>query len=69
MEYKGYLIEQDKTGYAPKDSKFHFYISGDEIVRGWGESLEDCIKQIDELLYENHKTTIRRTTTIPVSKC
>lgn len=49
MEYNGYLIEEDITGYGPKNSRFHFYISGDEIVIGWGESIEDCEKQIDQL--------------------
>lgn len=49
--------------------QFSYFLSDGETYEGSGESLEDCKKQIDELLYENHKTTIRRTTTIPVSKC
>jgi hypothetical protein len=49
MEYNGFLIEEDNTGIAPKNSRFHFYISGDEVVTGWGESVEDCEKQIDQL--------------------
>ena len=30
MEYKGYLIEEDKTGFAPKHLRFHFF---DEILK------------------------------------
>ena len=48
MEYNGYFIYPDKTGYAPKDSTYHFYIDS-EKVDGHGESIEDCKKQIDEL--------------------
>lgn len=46
--YKGYNIEPDLTGFAPKDSTYHFYIDS-EKVDGYGESIEDCKKQIDEL--------------------
>jgi hypothetical protein len=46
--YKGYNIEPDLTGYAPKHSTYHFYIDS-EKVDGYGESIEDCKKQIDEL--------------------
>lgn len=46
--YKGYKIEPDLTGFAPKDSTYHFYIDS-EKVDGYGESIEDCKKQIDEL--------------------
>lgn len=49
MEYNGFLIEEDNTGIAPKNSRFHFYISGDEVVTGWGESIEGCEKKIDEI--------------------
>ena len=47
--YKDYLIEPDKTGYAPKDSKYFFFKECDEKATGFGESIEDCKKQIDEL--------------------
>lgn len=49
MEYKGYTIGQDLTGYAPQNSIYHFYIDS-ENVDGFGESVEDCKNQIDELL-------------------
>ena len=49
MKYKEYNIEPDLTGYAPKDSTYHFYIDS-EKVDGYGESIEDCKNQIDELI-------------------
>lgn len=48
--YKEYFIDADKTGYAPKDSRYFFYKECDEKASGFGESIEDCKKQIDELL-------------------
>jgi len=48
MNYKGYNIDADLTGYTPKHSAYHFYIDSEEID-GYGESIEDCKKQIDEL--------------------
>lgn len=50
MEYLGYKIGQDMTGYAPKDMRFHFSFDDGETVLGHGESVEDCKEQIDELL-------------------
>ena len=47
--YKDYFIEIDKTGYAPKDSTYFFFKEFDEKATGFGESIEDCKKQIDEL--------------------
>ena len=47
--YKEYLIEIDKTGYAPKNSRYFFYKECEEIASGFGESIEDCKQQIDEL--------------------
>lgn len=55
MEYNGYLIEQDKTGYAPKDSQYFFFKECDEKASGFGESIEDCQKQIDELILNRIK--------------
>ncbi len=56
MEYNGYLIEEDKTGYAPKHLRFSFFTNDGEKIIGSGESIEDCEKQIDELnLDEIHK--------------
>ena len=49
MEYNGYTIEEDKTGYAPKHLRFHFFAEDDEYAKGAGESVEDCEKQIDQL--------------------
>lgn len=48
MEYNGFTIEEDKTGYAPKHLRFHFYSEDDEYAKGSGESIEDCQKQINE---------------------
>lgn len=47
--YKDYFIEIDKTGYAPKDSQYFFFKECDEKATGFGESIEDCKIQIDEL--------------------
>ena len=47
--YKDYFIEIDKTGYAPEDSQYFFFKECDEKATGFGESIEDCEKQIDEL--------------------
>lgn len=51
MEYNGYTIEEDKTGYAPKHLRFHFF-ENDEYAVGAGESVEDCKKQINEIIFE-----------------
>ena len=48
-DYKGYTFEEDKTGYAPKHLRFHFFAIDDEYAKGAGESIEDCKQQIDEL--------------------
>ena len=50
--YKDYFIEIDKTGYATKDSKYFFFKECDEKATGFGESIEDCKRQIDEI-YED----------------
>ena len=50
MNYKGYKIEIDRTGYAPKHLKYYFYKECDEIVSGFGESIEDCKNQINETI-------------------
>lgn len=47
--YKDYFIEIEKTGYAPKDSQYLFFKECDEIATGFGESIEDCKIQIDEI--------------------
>lgn len=48
MLYNGYLIEQDNTGYAPNHNKFSFSDDEGDVI-GYGESIEDCQIQIDEL--------------------
>ena len=49
MYYKGYSIEQDKSGFAPIDSTYTFRLLEEDLIIGYGESIEDCKKQIDEL--------------------
>lgn len=49
MKYRGYLIEQDMTGYAPKNMQYHCFLD-EETYSGSGETLEDCKRQIDEIL-------------------
>jgi predicted RNase H-like HicB family nuclease len=46
MEYQGYIIAPNLTGYV----NFDFYTPESEIISGHGETIEDCKKQIDELL-------------------
>ena len=56
MEYNGYTIEEDNTGYAPKNLRFSFFTDDGERCIGSGETIEDCENQIDELnLEEIHK--------------
>ena len=54
-KYKGYTFEVDKTGYAPKHLRVHFFSEDDEYAKGAGESIEDCKKQIDEIIIEQIK--------------
>ena len=49
MEYNGYLISEDNTGYAPKHLKFTISLDNGETYIESGESIDDCKKQIDEL--------------------
>jgi hypothetical protein len=46
MEYKGYTIEPNNTGYV----NFDFYKKDDELIKGNGKDIEDCKRQIDEIL-------------------
>ena len=50
MEYKGYLIEEDKSGYAPKHMRFSFYSNDGEKYCGSAESIEGCKADINELI-------------------
>lgn len=52
MDYKGYLIEPNNTGYV----NFNFYKPDSELISGNGNSIEDCQMQIDEIL-KNYYTT------------
>ena len=55
IEYKGYKIEIDRTGYASKEDMFSFFLDDGETHCGSGESIEDCERQIDWLVIENCK--------------
>lgn len=46
MEYRGYKIEPNLTGYV----NFDFYENEAETITGNGKTIEDCKEQIDELL-------------------
>jgi len=53
MEYKGYIIEPDKTGYSPKNNKYWiFEVDGEKSV-GFGETIEECKEAINEIILEN----------------
>lgn len=55
MNYKGYKIDVDTTGYAPKNMIYYFYEEGADIVVGFGKSAEDCKIQIDEIILESYE--------------
>lgn len=46
IEYKGYLIDLNYTGYVNYD----FWQPEAETFTGHGETVEDCKAQIDELI-------------------
>lgn len=46
IEYRGYLITQNTTGYVGYD----FYLVDAEVVKGNGKTIDDCKVQIDEIL-------------------
>lgn len=60
MEYKGYLIEEDKTGYAPKHLRFSYFSDDGEKYWGMEETIEDCQKQIDELIIDKIKSILQK---------
>jgi len=60
MVYKGYLIEPDKSGYAPKDSQYFIFELDAEVSCGFGESIEDCKDKIDEMLKNEKEETWSR---------
>lgn len=45
-EYRGYIISENTTGYV----RYNFYHECDEVISGNGNSIQDCEKQIDEIL-------------------
>lgn len=58
MNYKGYIIAPDLTGYAPKEEAYTYFEhgSGDEPL-GSCETIEQCIKEIDKLIIKNISTS------------
>jgi hypothetical protein len=55
MKYRGYEINQDNTGFAPKHSQFYYTEEDEEEIIGYGESVDECKKEIDELIEENKR--------------
>jgi hypothetical protein len=53
--YKGFKIDVDRTGYAPKNMIHYFYEEDSEMVAGFGKSVEDCKEQIDEIILESYE--------------
>jgi hypothetical protein len=53
--YKGYWFGFDKSGFAPNNSKVNFFSEEEDFAIGSGESIEDCKKQIDEIILEQIK--------------
>lgn len=49
MHYKGYSIERDRSDFAPIDSTYSFRLLEDDLIIGWGETIEYCKRQIDKL--------------------
>jgi len=47
--YKGFLIE---SYWLPQYAKFYFYKKDDEIIAGFGDNLDDCKQQIDDIYEE-----------------
>jgi len=50
MKYKGYTISEDMTGFAPKHSRFSFFLEDGEKLIGNGYSIADCKNQIDGII-------------------
>ena len=45
MNYKGFEIAQDNTGFAPEE--FSYFLDDGEIYVGSGKSIDECKAQID----------------------
>jgi hypothetical protein len=52
MKYRGYEINQDSSGFAPKHSQFYYTEEDEEEIIGYAESVDECKKEIDELIKE-----------------
>ena len=50
MDYRGFKIDYDISGYAPKNMVYFFYEEGADMVAGFGKNSDDCKKQIDEII-------------------
>lgn len=50
MKYKGFLIEKDSTGYAPKHLRYSFFIDDGETFIGNRKSIKDCKQQINKII-------------------
>ena len=58
MIYKGYTIERDATGCAPKDYQFSIFTDDGEKYIDSAATIEECENLIDELLKLKHYETI-----------
>ena len=56
MKYKGYEISQDSSNFAPQELIFYYTEEDEEEIIGYAESVDECKKEIDELIKEkNHE--------------
>ena len=56
MKYKGYEINQDSSNFTPKELIFYYTEEDEEEIIGYAESVDECKKEIDELIKEkNHE--------------
>ena len=55
MKYIGYEINQDSSGFAPKELIFYYTEEDEEEIIGYAESVDECKKEIDELIEENKR--------------
>ena len=50
MKYRGYEISQDSSNFAPQELIFYYTEEGEEAIIGYGESTDECKREIDELI-------------------
>ena len=56
MKHRKHEINQDNTGFAPKKLQFYYTKEDEEKIIGYAESVDECKKEIDELIKEkNHE--------------